>query len=267
MADEPTPDGEGPARASRPAVRLGRKPARLGAAGRLGSEVAGARASARVLRSATRLTSAPAPAPAADEPPSAPAETSPPPLPAAPTGDLPRRRIRLAGGVDLRGRRRAGDRDVRRPRRQRARARRGWTAAAGRGSSKARPRVRRSRPRPRRRLHRRSPPAAESSTLPPVPGASVTVRPDAAPPARRRARLARAPAGSAQPAPATPEVAGVGLDHARRAARPGSRAGRARGAAAGARRAACARADGAAAQAAAAAGVAAPAANAARRPL
>ena len=46
MAEDLTPDGEGSARAPRPAVRLGRKPARLGAATRLGSEVAG-RACAR----------------------------------------------------------------------------------------------------------------------------------------------------------------------------------------------------------------------------
>ena len=42
MADEQTPNGEGSPRAPRPAVRLGPQPPRLGAAGRLGGEVAGA---------------------------------------------------------------------------------------------------------------------------------------------------------------------------------------------------------------------------------
>src|SRR3954468_16218335 len=85
MADELTSNGEGTPRASRPTVRLGRMRPRLGAAGRLGGEVAGARAPQRVMRAATRLTATPPapPPPAAEAPPSA-FSASAPPAPAAP---------------------------------------------------------------------------------------------------------------------------------------------------------------------------------------
>src|SRR5436190_10362518 len=90
MADGRTPEGGRP-RPHRPPLRLARRSAPLGAAGRLGGEVAAARAPGRVLRSATRLTARPAappPAPAAPERPStgvarAPAAPAAPPNPRA----------------------------------------------------------------------------------------------------------------------------------------------------------------------------------------
>ena len=65
--DDRTSTGEGSSRRGRPPVRVAAKPARLGATGRLGGEVAAARAPARVLRAATRL-SAPRPGASAAEP-------------------------------------------------------------------------------------------------------------------------------------------------------------------------------------------------------
>ncbi|MEA2132164.1 MAG: hypothetical protein QOC68_73, partial [Solirubrobacteraceae bacterium] len=205
MADDPTPDGEGSARASRPAVRLGRKPTRLGAATRLGSEVAGARAPARVLRSATRLTAQPAPAPAADEPPSAPA-AGPPPLPAAPTaaGDLPPGMAEWQAAWIF-----GGDAEQ-----AIAMSELPGAAESGRAARLDRSRGSRIVEGPATGAPEPSPPASpspsqegsgggESGALPPVPGASVKVgdQPGGAP---RRSRIARAPAGSAQPAPPTP---------------------------------------------------------------
>src|SRR6188472_1743314 len=77
MADERTPEGGAP-RPHRPPLRLARRSAPLGAAGRLGGEVA-----------AARLTAGPPPAPPAPEPssarvaraPAAPAAPSAPPAP------------------------------------------------------------------------------------------------------------------------------------------------------------------------------------------
>src|SRR3954451_1354406 len=82
-----TSNGEETSRRGRPPVRLAARPARLGATGRLGGEVASARVPARVLRAATRL-SAPRPAAASEPAPAAevarsPAEPpAPPPAPA-----------------------------------------------------------------------------------------------------------------------------------------------------------------------------------------
>ena len=118
----------------RPPLRLARRSAPLGAAGRLGGEVAAARAPGRVVRSATRLTAGPPPAaaaPAAPEPSSAGsrARRRPPLLrprrprrPRPPQGD-PGGHVRLAGGVDPGGRRRQGGRDVGAPGRGRRPAR------------------------------------------------------------------------------------------------------------------------------------------------
>src|SRR5512132_3673599 len=64
MADERTPDGGAP-RPARPALRLARRSGRLGAAGRLGNEVASARAPGRIVRAATRLSPGPPAAPPA----------------------------------------------------------------------------------------------------------------------------------------------------------------------------------------------------------
>src|SRR5215210_7517804 len=83
--DDRTSTGEDTSRRGRPPVRLAPKPA-LGAAARLGGEVAAARAPARVLRAATRL-SAPRPGAATDALPEiARAAEAPaaPPAPAAP---------------------------------------------------------------------------------------------------------------------------------------------------------------------------------------
>src|SRR3954454_21546922 len=90
MADERTPEGGAP-RPHRPPLRLARRSAPLGAAGRLGGEVAAARVPGRVLRSANRLTARPAappPAPAEPQRPStgvarAPAAPAAPPNPRA----------------------------------------------------------------------------------------------------------------------------------------------------------------------------------------
>src|SRR4051794_31610438 len=93
MADELTSNGEGTPRASRPTVRLGHVRPRLGAAGRLGGEVAGARAPQRVMRAATRLTATPPapPAPAAEAPASAFSASAPPaPAAPAPAEEIPR---------------------------------------------------------------------------------------------------------------------------------------------------------------------------------
>src|SRR4051812_41777627 len=96
MADEGTPEGGAP-RPHRPPLRLGRRSAPLGAAGRLGGEVAAARTPGRVVRSAPRLTAGPPPAPAAPEPssagvaraPAAPAAPSAPAAPPAPPAGIP----------------------------------------------------------------------------------------------------------------------------------------------------------------------------------
>src|SRR4051794_41705228 len=96
MADERTPEGGAP-RPHRPPLRLARRSAPLGAAGRLGGEVAAARTPGRVVRSATRLTAGPPPAPAAPEPssagvaraPAAPAAPSAPAAPPAPPAGVP----------------------------------------------------------------------------------------------------------------------------------------------------------------------------------
>src|SRR3954468_13142938 len=96
MADERTPEGGAP-RPHRPPLRLARRSAPLGAAGRRGGEVAAARTPGRVVRSATRLTAGPPPAPAAPEPssaggaraPAAPAAPSAPAAPPAPPAGIP----------------------------------------------------------------------------------------------------------------------------------------------------------------------------------
>src|SRR5215210_3980515 len=85
MADERTPNDATPERAGRAAVRLGARP-RMGAAGRLGGEVRAARAPARVLRAATRLSAAPPPE-AVDTAWEAP-RVGPPPAPPAPAENI-----------------------------------------------------------------------------------------------------------------------------------------------------------------------------------
>src|SRR3954447_20301280 len=96
MADERTPEGGAP-RPHRPPLRLARRSAPLGAAGRLGGEVAAARTPGRVVRSATRLTARPPPTPAAPEPasggvaraPAAPSAPAAPPAPPTPAAGIP----------------------------------------------------------------------------------------------------------------------------------------------------------------------------------
>src|SRR4051794_3736701 len=212
MADELTPNGEGTPRASRPPVRLGHMRPRLGAAGRLGGEVAGSRSPQRVMRAATRLTATPpaSPAPAAEAPPSA-FSASAPPAPAAPSPaeEIPRgiadwqatwifegdaaKAIKMSEnpGEVVGGRQRKLERS------RGARIEEGPASAA----PEVPPSVAVSRT-PSTDAPQAAAPSAGSdrSTLPPVPGASLSA--GGAEPAPRRSRVARAKAGSARSAPA-----------------------------------------------------------------
>ena len=233
-----TSNGEESSRRRRPPVRLAPKPA-LGATARLGSEVAAARAPGRVLRAATRL-SPPRPGATTSEPAEAIARSvadapAPPPAPAAERSGRglrprqwrghPGRDGGLAGGLDPRGRRREGDRDVGdaavqeaanpgstqqgggRSRLQRSR---GARIVEGRASGSPEP-----APPPAPAVARE----AAEPTLPPVPGADV---PPSSPSGPRK-RVARSPAGSAHSEPAAdtgkPSVQGPSI---MRSARPPS---------------------------------------------
>ncbi|MEO8690352.1 MAG: hypothetical protein ABI611_19310, partial [Solirubrobacteraceae bacterium] len=204
-----TSTGEESSRRGRPPVRLAAKPARLGATGRLGGEVASARVPARVLRAATRL-STPSPGAASEPAPEAeiarsPAE--PPPLPPAPSApavsDTPvgmedwqaawifggdaGKAIALSEESVAREAANPGQ-SGRRTKLQRSR---GARIVEGRASGVPEP----------------TPPSGSVArqtaepTLPPIPGADIPETPPAA-----RKRVARSPAGSArsEPVPDSP---------------------------------------------------------------
>ena len=198
-----TPTGEGSSRRGRPPVRLAPKPA-LGATARLGGEVASARAPARVLRAATRL-SPPRPgapsAPAPEQEIARSAAEPPPPLPAPAVSDTPVgmedwHAAWIFGGDAEKAIAMSEQAIAREPRREAGRGKlqrsRGARIVEGRASGVPEP----------------TPPSASVAreaaepTLPPIPGADVPARHAAA----ARKRISRSPAGSArsEPVPDSP---------------------------------------------------------------
>ena len=243
MAEEQTPDDEGTPRVSRPAVRLGRLPAprRGGPPRRRG---VGARAPGRVMRvgDAADRGAARGCRGGGDVSARAARRQRAATATACPGARTPRGDDGVGGGVDLRGRRRAGDRDVRGARRPRGR--RGRARAEARAQPR---RADRGRPGDRVRPSRRS-------TLPPRAGSrgGRTSAPAGPAPLPRRARQGRLRSlGPATPKPPSPSPRRRPRRScaARRPSRRPSRSAPPKRR----RRAARARADGAAAQAAAAA--------------